>query len=155
MTKRAPIKQADLNRLAAVVKRNNITVEVEAEGYTIRMSPGSPAAVAPLPEPEPELDTRWDIPWADIPPEPIQPPLNWRESKAMDYLVERGAEVRVDWYMLKDFGTHTQKKLQERGFIEASSETDRHGHPDEVWLTRAGAKAMRDQRSHRDKYPCF
>lgn len=34
MTKRALIKQAELNRLAAVVKRNNITIEVEAEGYT-------------------------------------------------------------------------------------------------------------------------
>ncbi|WP_103452568.1 MULTISPECIES: hypothetical protein [Sinorhizobium] len=39
MTKRASIKQADLNRLAAVAKRNNITVEVEAEGYTIRLNP--------------------------------------------------------------------------------------------------------------------
>ncbi|PDT47427.1 hypothetical protein CO661_11825 [Sinorhizobium fredii] len=182
MTKRAPIKQADLNRLAAVAKRNNITIEVEAEGYTIRMHPNSaapPATVDREPEeftslaewqawrdrqrareargkaPAPQRDSAWDIPWEDIPPEPIQPPLNWRERKAMDYLMAHGPEIRVDWYALKDYGSHTQKKLEERGFVEASSETDRYGHPDQIWLTKAGAKAMRDQRAHRDKYPCL
>lgn len=73
----------------------------------------------------------------------------------MDYLMAHGAEVRVDWYALKDYGHHTQRKLKERGFVQASSETDRHGHPDQIWLTKAGAKAMRDQRAHRDKYPCL
>ncbi|MDX0329272.1 hypothetical protein GOC48_03715 [Sinorhizobium meliloti] len=154
MTKRAPIKQAELNRLAAVAKRNNITIEVEAEGYTIRLhptltEPSSSRASAP------ERDPAWDIPWEDIPPEPIQPPLNWRERKAMDYLMAHGAEVRVDWYALKDYGSHTQKKLEERGFVQASSETDRYGHPDQIWLTKAGQRAMRDQRAHRDKYPCL
>ncbi len=73
----------------------------------------------------------------------------------MDYLMAHGAEVRVDWYALKDYGQHTQKKLEERGFVEASSETDRYGHPDQIWLTKAGQRAMRDQRAHRDKYPCL
>ncbi len=73
----------------------------------------------------------------------------------MDYLMAHGAEARVDWYALKDYGSHTQKKLEERGFVEASAETDRHGHPDQIWLTKAGQKAMRDQRAHRDKYPCL
>lgn len=154
MTKRALIKQAELNRLAAVVKRNNITIEVEAEGYTIRLHPSSvaPTSARAL---EPERDPAWDIPWEDIPPEPIQPPLNWRERKAMDSLMAHGAEVRVDWYALKDYGSHTQKQLEERGFVEASSETDRYGHPDQIWLTKVGQRAMRDQRAHRDKYPCL
>lgn len=42
MTNRPPIKQGELNRLAAVAKRNNLTIEVEAEGVMIRMYPGSP-----------------------------------------------------------------------------------------------------------------
>jgi len=154
MTKRALIKQAELNRLATVVKRNNITIEVEAEGYTIRLHPSSIAPTSSR-APEPERDPAWDIPWGDIPPEPIQPPLNWRERKAMDYLMAHGAEVRVDWYALKDYGHHTQKKLEERGFVKASSETDRYGHPDQIWLTKAGQRAMQDQRAHRDKYPCL
>ncbi|MDX0802510.1 hypothetical protein GOD37_26545 [Sinorhizobium medicae] len=178
MTKRTPIKQADLNRLAVVAKRNNITIEVEGEGYTIRLHPHAASPANQKPEefssfaewqawrdrerrleasraPEPDRDPAWDIPWGDIPPEPIQPPLNWRERKAMDYLMAHGAEVRVDWYALKDYGQHTQKKLEERGFVQASSETDRYGHPDQIWLTKAGQRAMRDQRAHRDKYPCL
>lgn len=50
MTKRTTIKQADLNRLAVVAKRNNITIEVEAEGYTIRLHPNSAAPVDLKPE---------------------------------------------------------------------------------------------------------
>ncbi|WP_234851441.1 hypothetical protein [Sinorhizobium meliloti] len=73
----------------------------------------------------------------------------------MDYLMAHGAEVRVDWYALKDYGQHTQKKLEERGFVKASSDTDRYGHPDQIWLTKVGQRAMRDQRAHRDKYPCL
>ncbi|QGJ73834.1 hypothetical protein [Sinorhizobium meliloti] len=178
MTKRTPIKQADLNRLAVVAKRNNITIEVEGEGYTIRLHPYSASPAGLKPEefssfaewqawrdrerrlepsraPEPERDPAWDIPWEDIPPEPIQPPLNWRERNATDYLMTHGAEVRVDWYALKDFGTHTQKKLQERGFVDVSPDQDKYKHPNEIWLTKAGAKAIRDQRAHRDKYPCL
>lgn len=159
MTGRALIKQAELNRLAAVAKRNNITIEVEAEGYKIRLHPNSAAAPATV-DLKPEDFTslaEWqawrdrerarEAPLEDIPPEPIQPPLNWREQKAMDYLMAHGAEVRVDWYALKDYGSHTQKKLEERGFVEASSETDRYGHPDQIWLTKAGQRAMRDQRT--------
>ncbi len=43
MTAKAFIKQAELNRLAAVAKRNNIIVEIEADGYKIRLYPGSVA----------------------------------------------------------------------------------------------------------------
>lgn len=46
MTGRALIRQAELNRLAAVAKRNNITIEVEAEGYRIRLHPNSAAPPA-------------------------------------------------------------------------------------------------------------
>lgn len=178
MTKRALIKQAEINRLAVVAKRNNITVEVEADGYTIRLNPRPTAGISTDQDPEPEeftsfaewqawrererareaqsnsvRDPRWDIPRKEIPLEPIQPPLSWREQKAMEYLMERGAEVRVDWYALKTFGAHTQKSLQERGFVEVSPDQDKYKHPSEIWLTRAGAKAMRDQCAHYDKYP--
>lgn len=183
MTRRAIISTADLKRMADVAKSKGVMVWVEIDGRRVVVSPDpqylhKPATVDKKPEeftslaewqawrdrerrleasraPEPERDPAWDIPWGDIPPEPIQPPLNWRERKAMDYLMARGAEVRVDWYALKGYGHHTQKKLEERGFVQASSETDRHGHPDQIWLTKAGAKAMRDQRAHRDKYPCL
>lgn len=134
--------------------RKELGREPITDVYTIRLHPSSVAPTSSR-APEPERDPAWDIPWGDIPPEPIQPPLNWRERKAMDYLMAHGAEVRVDWYALKDYGHHTQQKLEERGFVQASSETDRRGHPDQIWLTKAGAKAMRDQRAHRDKYPCL
>ncbi|MDK1377074.1 MULTISPECIES: hypothetical protein [unclassified Sinorhizobium] len=99
-----------------------------------------------------ENERREELDEAD-PPEPIQPPLNWREQKAMEYLFERGAQVRVDWHELKDFGPSTQKSLQKRGFIRASADTDRHGNPEKIWLTKAGQKAMHDLHAHRSKYP--
>ncbi|UDU18796.1 hypothetical protein [Sinorhizobium meliloti] len=157
MTSRAIIKQAELNRLAAVAKRNNITIGVEAERYAIRLHPNS--AAPPETDLQPEGFTsfsEWqawrdrervrETPLGDIPPPPIQPPLNWREQNALEYLMKCGAEVRVDWYALKNFGRHTQQKLE-------GAETDRQGNPTEIWLTKAGRKAMRDLDMHRSKYP--
>lgn len=43
MTTKALIKKSELMRLAAVAKQNNITIEVEAEGYRIRLNPHSAA----------------------------------------------------------------------------------------------------------------
>ncbi len=165
MTRRAIISTADLKRMADVAKSKGVMVWVEIDGRRVVVSPDTqylhkPATDDLKPEnftslaewqawrererareargkaPAPKRDSAWDIPWEDIPPEPIQPPLNWRERKAMDYLMAHGPEIRVDWYALKDYGSHTQKKLEERGFVEASAEIDRHGHPDQIWLTK-------------------
>lgn len=86
------------------------------------------------------------------PPEPIQPPLDWREQRVMDFLVEHGVEVPVNRYALKNFGRHTQQKLQTRGYVAVCEEMDRHGNPDQIWLTKAGQRAMRDLDAHRSKY---
>ncbi|MDX1222354.1 hypothetical protein GOL85_11520 [Sinorhizobium medicae] len=167
MTAKALIKKSELMRLAAVAKRNNITIEVEAEGYKIRLHPNSDAAPATV-DRKPEDFTslaEWqawrdrerarEAPLGDIPPPPIQPPLNWREQNALEYLMTCGADVRVDWYALKDFGADTQKKLQERGFVEVSPDQDKFNHPNAIWLTKAGELAMRAQSVHPDKYPCL
>lgn len=171
MTAKALIKQSELMRLAAVAKRNNITIEVEAEGYTIRLHANSaapPATVDLKPEDftslaewqawrnrerAREAQSRWDIPYHEMPPEPIQPPLDHREARAMEYLLTVGAEKPVGWYRLKNVGRRTQKKLLDRGYIGVGERTDRLGNPSEVWLTKAGQKAMRDLDAHRSKYP--
>lgn len=149
MTTKALIKQAELNRLAAVAKRHGITIEIETEHYKLRLYSTDPTdEEATTPEPNP-----WDIPYSQHPPEPIQPPFDHREAKAMKYLMAFGAETPIDWYKLKNFGRHTQEKLQSRGYIDVSAESDRQGNPDQIWLTKAGQRAMRALDAHRSKYP--
>ncbi|WP_234838648.1 hypothetical protein [Sinorhizobium meliloti] len=69
----------------------------------------------------------------------------------MNFLVERVVEVRVSWYALKNFGRHTQRKLQSRGYVAVSEEFDRHGNPNQIWVTKAGLPAMRDLDARRLK----
>lgn len=102
--------------------------------------------------PEKAKPSPLDIPYNDTPPEPIQPPLDHREARAMEYLTAIGPEKPIDWYRLKNFGPHTQKKLQNRGYIKVSKTIDRAGNPDEIWLTKSGLKAMQALSAHRSKY---
>jgi hypothetical protein len=62
-------------------------------------------------------------------------------------------DKQVDCYTLKNFGRHTHRKLEDRGYIGVSAEKVRHGNPNEIWLTKAGQKAMRDLDAHRSKIP--
>lgn len=103
MTNRPPIKQAELNRLAAVAKRNNLTIEVEAEGVMIRMYPGSPAPAT-----------------SSTAPQQLEPALNEQERGVMDELAKRGVEVHVAWY--------TVKNLQDRVLVDVDPDQgqDRH-----------------------------
>ncbi len=149
MTTKAIIKQAELNRLAAVAKRHGMTIEIETEQYKLRMYPSQQVSQD---EEEPSSRGLLDIPYHEIPPEPVQPPLDHREAKAMGYLMAFGAEQPIDWYTLKNFGRHTKEKLQSRGYIAVSGETDRQGTPDQIWLTKAGQNAMRALDAHRSKY---
>lgn len=149
MTAKAFIKQAELNRLAAVAKRHGITIEVETEHYKLRMYSNDPTDEETT-TPEPNA---WDIPYSQHPPEPIQPRFDHREARAMEYLMTIGAEQPIDWYRLKNFGHHTKEKLLSRGYIDVSAESDRQGNPDQIWLTKAGQKAMRARDAHRTKYP--
>ncbi len=149
MTAKAFIKQAELNRLAAVAKRHGITIEIETEQYKLRMYSTDPTDEgATTPEPNP-----WDIALNQHPPEPIQPPLDHREAKAMNFLMEIGAEKPIDWYRLKNFGRHSQQKLENRGYIEVSNNSDRTGNPDQIWLTKSGQAAMLALKAHRLSYP--
>ncbi|MDX0199126.1 helix-turn-helix domain-containing protein [Sinorhizobium meliloti] len=85
MTNRPPIKQGELNRLAAVAKRNNLTIEVEAEGVMIRMYPGSPGPTN-----------------SSTAPEQLERALNEKERGVTDELAARGVEVHVAWYTIKN-----------------------------------------------------
>ncbi|WP_208179131.1 hypothetical protein [Sinorhizobium medicae] len=149
MTAKALIKQAELQRLAKVAKRHGITIEVETEHYKLRMYPGAASATE-------EVDqlklNSWDVPYHERPPHPIQPRFDHREKRAMEYLMTIGADKPIDWYTLKNFGRHTQQKLHSRGYVAVSEELDRHGNPDQIWLTKAGQRAMRDLDAHRSKY---
>ncbi len=71
----------------------------------------------------------------------------------MQYLMTIGANKPIDWYSLKNFGRHTQEKLQERSYIDVSAELDGQGNPDQIWLTKTGQRAMRAVDAHRSKYP--
>lgn len=153
MTAKALIKQAELQRLAAIAKRHNMTIEVETEHYKLRMYPTNPVGESETRETERAARSRWDSPYSEHPPEPIQPRFNHLEKRAMQYLMTIGADKAIDWYTLKNFGRHTQEKLQKRGYIDVSAETDRLGNPDQIWLTKAGQKAMRALDAHRTNYP--
>ncbi|MBM3091632.1 hypothetical protein GFB56_12495 [Ensifer sp. T173] len=153
MTAKALIKQAELQRLADVANRHVITIEVETAHYKLRMIPNSVHTPQPADDVVSPTRNPLDIPLSEHPPEPIQPPFDHREKRAMDYLMTVGPDKAIDWYTLKNFGRHTQRKLQERGYIDVSAETDRQGNPDQVWLTKAGQKAMRALDAHRTKYP--
>lgn len=153
MTAKALIKQAELQRLAKVAKCHGITIEIETEHYRLRMYPTEPAAEAADEVVKPSNHNPLDIPYHQMPPRPIQPKFDHREERAMEYLMAVGADKPIDWYTLKNFGRHTQKKLQERGYIGVSADIDRYGNPNQIWLTKAGQKAMRDMDMHRSKYP--
>ncbi|WP_026613060.1 hypothetical protein [Ensifer aridi] len=132
MTAKALLKQAELQRLAKVAKRHGITIEVETEHYKLRMYPTEPAAEAADQVVTPSDRNPWDIPYHEMPPSPIQPRFDHREERTR---------------------RHMQQKLAGRGYIGVSAETDRQGNPTEIWLTKAGQKAMRDLDMHRSKYP--
>lgn len=153
MTAKALINQAELQRLAKVAKRHGITVEVETANYKLRMYPTEPTAEAADDVVISSDRNPLDIPYHERPPSPIQPRFDHREERAMEYLLTVGVDKPVDWYTLKNFGRHTQKKLQDRGYVGVSADTDRYGNPNEIWLTKAGQKAMRDLDAHRSKYP--
>lgn len=160
---RATFRQAELERILRAAKKVGAIVQVDLRTLAVSIQPASAGAsdghaLTPdghenwddLPEAE---GPRWDVPYHQIPPEPIQPPLDHREARAMEYLLTVGAEKPVGWHRLKNVGRHTQKKLLDRGYIGVSERTDRLGNPSEVWLTKAGQKAMRDLDEHRSKYP--
>ncbi|WP_085032288.1 hypothetical protein [Ensifer aridi] len=172
MTAKALIKQSDLKRLAAVAKEYGVRIEVEIEGMILRIAPNrdDPQIVKEQTHfagantfegwknrNNTELTSSkrnpLDIPFHERPPGPIQPRFDHREERAMEHLAAVGADIPIDWYTLKNFGRHTQQKLAGRGYIEVSAETDRQGNPTELWLTKAGQKAMRDLDMHRSKYP--
>jgi len=152
VTAKALIKQAELRRLAAVATHHGITIEVETEHYKLRMYPTSRSDASATEEATTSEGNPLDIPYHQIPPRPIQPKFDHREERAMEYLMTFGAEKPIDWYTLKNFGRHTQQKLQSRGYVAVSEELDRHGNPDQIWLTKVGQTAMRDLDAHRSKY---
>ncbi|MDX0631832.1 DNA-binding protein [Sinorhizobium medicae] len=108
MTNRPPIKQAELNRLAAVAKRNNLTIEVEAEGVMIRMYPRSPAPAA-----------------SSAAPEALGPVLDENERGVMDELGARGVEVHVAWYTIKN--------LQDPVLVDVEPDQGKNRHSTEIW----------------------
>ncbi|ASP92749.1 helix-turn-helix domain-containing protein [Sinorhizobium meliloti] len=108
MKNRAPIKQAELNRLAAVAKRNNLTIEVEAEGVTIRMYPGSPAPTT-----------------SSAAPEALGPVLDGNERGVMDELAARGVEVHVAWYTIKN--------LSDPVLVDVEPDQGKYRHSTEIW----------------------
>ncbi len=160
MSASAVVRQSDLRRMAAVAREYGVCVEMEVHGTIIRVRPDT-RQLTEISEPGRGGSlAQWrsrhenlDIPFSQIPKEPIQPPLNHREARAMAQLVSVGIDRPIDWYALKNFGKDTQKKLSDRGFIGVGEVKDKLGNPDTVWLTSTGAKAMRDQHAHHQKYP--
>lgn len=74
-----------VSTLSSIAKRNNLTIEVEAEGVMIRMYPRSPAPAT-----------------SSAAPEALGPVLDENERGVMDELAARGVEVHVAWYTIKD-----------------------------------------------------
>ncbi|MBB4231524.1 hypothetical protein [Rhizobium mongolense] len=131
--------------MAKVAKEFGVVVEYVDGDVTVRICPNHQE------NSEAHLNPIHRI--SDRPREPVDPPFDWREHQTMQHLATLGAEVRTCWRTLKNFGPSTQKKLEHRGYIAVSYETDKPNVVDEVWLTKNGMKAWKSLSSYYDKYP--
>lgn len=150
MTRRTLIKNAELHRMAKVAKELGVVVEQEFEGVIFRVAPFHGAAGSALsPESNP-----WDAA-LDAPPQPVQPPFDHREQFAMELLVNLGVGGRVHSCTIRGFGPHTQKKLQDRGYIDVLPSSEHKFNDQEINLTQLGLRDWKALKRHRDKYPCL
>lgn len=148
MTK-SNFRQRDLERIFRAAKAIGATVQIDLKTLMVKV----------IPNDQPKADTPHAIPaygkdnWDEAPPEPIHPPLDHRECRAMERLVEAGVGVKIDACSVRSFGPHSQQKLLERGYIEVFSGEKAKYNDDEISLTKRGLDDWNAQRRHTDKYP--
>jgi hypothetical protein len=158
----ASFRQADLQRIMRAAKKTGATVQVDLRSLVVTIFPGSNAPVAPSPthgfapdgvEDWSENDDYPRLHKGPMPPPPIQPALDHREDRIMSQLENLGVGVRLPSGGIRSFGPHTQKKLQDRGYIEVFHQPGRKFVDDEICLTKKGMADLRARDQHRKRYP--
>ncbi|WP_313522226.1 hypothetical protein [Shinella sp.] len=146
MTKRALIKTAELERMAKTAKKFNVTVSLEYEGVTFYVKPMEEAdGVQGL------TANPWDAE-LHARPEPVQPPFDHRELFVMELLSKLGVGEKVHCGTIRSFGPSTQKKLEERGYIEVASAPEQPFRDREISLTHAGLADWRALERYRSTH---
>jgi len=135
--------------MAKIAKEFHVTVSVEYEGVIFRVMPREGAN-----DPEIGRPNLWDSVF-DEPPEPVQPPFDHREAYAMELLVNLDEGKKVHSCTIRGFGPHTQKKLQDRGYIDVFPSLEHKFNDQEITLTKAGRRDWKALKRHKDKYPCL
>ncbi len=163
---RGSFRQADIERLIRAAEKTGAAVQVDLKTYVVTIFPGAGAAPKPAPPLQlPQVSDgkeNWDDrDWADYrpyqsadaPPPPIQPELNYREFEAMIQLAKLGVGERLHPAGTRGFGSGTQKKLADRGYIEIIHEPGQKASDDEVCLTKKGLDDWQAQKAYVNKYP--
>lgn len=146
MTKRSLIRTAELERMAKTAKKFNVTVSLEFEGVTFYVKPMD-GADGDQRVPENPCDAA-----LDASPEPVQPPFDHRELFVMELLSELGAGEKVHCSTIRSFGPSTQKKLEDRGYIEVASAAGQPFKDREISLTPAGLADWRALERYRNRH---
>ncbi|MCC2612640.1 hypothetical protein [Neorhizobium petrolearium] len=162
---RASFRQADIERIIRAAEKTGATVQVDLRSLVVTIFPGT--GLLPKPAPPlhftPDGKENWGSEdWSDTDtpdamgrvysnaPEPIQPPLDFREKDMMERLVALGVGNRVHSSGHRNFGPSTQNKLLDRGYVEVTHQPGNKFNDDEICLTKKGMadwKALKDFRS--------
>ncbi|MEX2741066.1 hypothetical protein AB3480_06415 [Rhizobium mongolense] len=147
------LSKADMLRIATVAKEYGVIVEYVDGDTTIRIEPHHGAEPVKPSDRANQVDAILSRGRRGNPVPPITPDLNWREADVMLQLSRYPIGQKVHWRTLANFGPATQKKLEDRGYIDVSYEAEKPDVLNEVWLTKSGMKAWNSLRSYYDKYP--
>lgn len=146
MTKRALIKTAELHRMAKVAKELGVVVEMQFEGVIFRVAPHLSGEELSYEEPKTRAVGSYTT------REPVQPPFDHRELFVMELLNKFGVGEKVPCGTIRSFGPSTQKKLEDRGYIELAAATGQPFKDREISLTPAGLADWRALERYKNRY---
>lgn len=146
---RTNFRQRDLERIFRAAKATGATVQIDLKTLSVTVIPTPEQPTVSLQGFAPDGKENWD----DDPELPIQPPLDHRESRAMERLVAAGIGVMINSCSIRSFGPHSQQKLLERGYIDVSPGKIGKYNDDDISLTKRGWSDWQAQQRHIKKYP--